>query len=52
MCLAVAVIFAAVPAAAQSEVTVKLKLVEENSGEPVPFATVSLTPKGQTKAKH
>ena len=52
MCLAVAVIFAAVPAAAQSGVTVKLKLVEENSGEPVPFATVSLTPKGQTKAKH
>jgi len=52
VCLAVAVIFAAVPAAAQSGVTVKLKLVEENSGEPVPFATVSLTPKGQTKAKH
>ncbi len=55
----VAVLLAAVPAAAQTESTtkqsgstVKLKLVEDRSGEPVPFATVSLTVKGAKDAKH
>ena len=42
----------ALPASAQSGVTVKLKLVDSVSGEPVSFATVSLTPKGQKDAKH
>ncbi len=54
---AVAVLFAAalcaaVPAAAQSGNTVKLKLVDGNSGGPVAFATVSLTEKGAKTAKH
>ncbi len=48
----VAVLCAALPAAAQSGVTVKLKLVDDKSGEPVPFATVSLTEKGAKDAKH
>ncbi len=47
-----AALFAAVPAAAQSGNTVKLKLVDGNSGEPVAFATVSLTEKGAKTAKH
>ncbi len=47
-----AALFAAVPAVAQSGNTVKLKLVDGNSGEPVAFATVSLTEKGAKTAKH
>ncbi len=47
-----AALFAVVPAAAQSGNTVKLKLVDGNSGEPVAFATVSLTEKGAKTAKH
>ncbi|MBQ5481537.1 MAG: hypothetical protein IIT74_00685, partial [Bacteroidales bacterium] len=37
-----------VPALAQSH-TVTARLVEESTGEAVPFATVSLTPKGSEK---
>ena len=48
----VAAVCLSLPAAAQSGVTVKLKLVDAVSGEAVPFATVSLTPKGQKDAKH
>ena len=47
-----AVLCAALPAEAQAGLTVKLKLVDEGSGEPVPFATVSLTAKGEKDAKH
>ena len=39
-----------VTAFAQGAVTVSLKLVDSKTSEPVPFATVSLTEKGQTKA--
>ena len=35
---------------AQGYFSVKVRLVEENSSEPVSFATVSLTPSGSTKA--
>ena len=48
----VAAVCLALPASAQSTVSVKLKLVDAVSGEAVPFATVSLTPKGQKDAKH
>ncbi len=50
--LMAAVLCAAIPAEAQSSATVKLKLVDEKSGDPVPFATVSLTVKGAKEAKH
>ncbi len=50
--VAVAALCAALPAEAQSGNTVKLKLVDGNSGEAVPFATVSLTPKGAKEAKY
>lgn len=52
MSTVVAAVCLALPASAQSTVSVKLKLVDSVSGEPVPFATVSLTPKGQKDAKH
>ena len=35
---------------AQNSFPVSLKLVDENTGEPVGYATVSLTPKGEDKA--
>ena len=35
---------------AQGQFTVKLKLVDEKTSEPVPFATASLTVKGEEKA--
>ncbi len=50
--LVVAALCAALPAEAQSGSGVKLKLVDGNSGEPVAFATVSLTEKGAKTAKH
>ena len=37
-------------ASAQGSITVKLRLVDEKTSQPVPFATVSLTVKGETKA--
>ena len=37
-------------ASAQGPITVKLRLVDEKTSQPVPFATVSLTVKGETKA--
>jgi len=41
-------LLAGIPGFAQSQ-TVTARLVEESSGGPVPFATVSLTPKGSEK---
>ncbi|MBQ3723132.1 MAG: outer membrane beta-barrel protein [Bacteroidales bacterium] len=46
---AVCFLIAGIPAAAQSHHVVTATLVEESTGDPVPFATVSLTPKGSTK---
>ena len=46
---ALAVLFflsAGIPASAQSRHVITALLVEESTGEPVPFATVSLTPAG------
>ena len=37
---------AGIPASAQSRHVITALLVEESTGEPVPFATVSLTPAG------
>ena len=42
-------LLAGVPASAQSHHVVTATPVEEATGDPVPFATVSLTPKGSTK---
>ena len=42
--------FISMTAFAQGSFSVKMRLVDSNSAEPVPFATVSLTEKGQTKA--
>ena len=40
---------AGLPLSAQSRHTVTATLVEESTGDPVPFATVSLTPNGTDK---
>ena len=40
---------AGLPAPAQSHHTVTARLVEEATGDPVPFATISLTQKGSAK---
>ena len=50
--LAAALAFSSLSAAAQGSSTVKLRLTDSASGEPVPFATVSLTPKGAKEAKY
>ena len=42
-------LFAGLPLSAQSRHTVTATLVEESTGDPVPFATVSLTPNGSDK---
>lgn len=51
ICLA-ASLLSGLSAFAQSAFTVKLTLVDDSNGEPVSFATVSLTPKGATKASN
>ena len=43
-------VFSGISASAQSSFTVKLKLIDEKTSEPVGFATVSVTPKGDTQA--
>ena len=46
----VTLLFASLDAFAQNSFPVSLKLVDEKTGEPVGFATVSLTVKGETEA--
>ena len=46
---AVFFLFAGLPAPAQSHHVLTARLVEESTGDPVPFATVSLTPAGSQK---
>ena len=48
--LAVSILFVALPLSAQAQYSVKLKLIDDKTGEPVAFATASLTPKGATTA--
>ena len=48
--LLVAVCLAGFSAYAQGSVTLKLRLIDEKTSEPVSYATVSLTRKGETKA--
>ena len=43
-------LFLSMTAFAQGSFSIKLRLVDSNTAEPVAFATVSLTEKGQTKA--
>jgi hypothetical protein len=42
---AVAILLVALPLSAQAQYSVKLKLIDDKTGEPVAFATASLTPK-------
>ena len=42
-------LMAGLPVPAQTHHTVTARLVEESTGDPVPFATISLTPKGSAK---
>ncbi len=46
----VVALFFFLPLSAQAQFTVKLRLIDDKTGEPVPFATASLTPKGSTTA--
>ena len=46
---AVCFLLSGFPLSAQSHHVVTATLVEESTGDPVPFATVSLTPKGSSK---
>ena len=48
--LAVIILFIALPLSAQAQYSIKVRLVDEKTGEPVAFATTSLTPKGSTTA--
>ena len=48
--LAILLFFTGTTAYAQNSFPVNLKLVDKASGDPVAFATVSLTPKGESKA--
>ena len=48
--VAVAILFVVLPLSAQAQYSVKLKLIDDKTGEPVAFATASLTPKGATAA--
>ena len=45
-----AFLFASIAAYAQNSFTISLKLVDEKTGEPVGFATTSLTVKGEKNA--
>ena len=47
--VAVSFLFACLSASAQSHHVISARLVEESTGDPVPFATVSLTPQGSQK---
>ena len=47
---AVAILLVALPLSAQAQYSVKLKLIDDKTGEPVAFATASLTPKGASSA--
>ena len=46
----VVALFFFLPLSAQAQFTVKLKLIDDKTNEPVPFATASLTAKGSTSA--
>ena len=46
----VVALFFFLPLSAQAQFTVKLRLIDEKTSEPVPFATASLTAKGSTSA--
>ena len=46
----VVALFFFLPLSAQAQFTVKLRLIDDKTGEPVSFATASLTPKGTTTA--
>ena len=46
----VVALFFFLPLSAQAQFTVKLRLIDDKTGEPVPFATASLTAKGSTSA--
>ena len=46
----VVVLFFFLPLSAQAQFTVKLRLIDDKTSEPVPFATASLTAKGSTSA--
>ena len=48
--VAVAILFVVLPLSAQAQFTVKLRLIDDKTSEPVPFATASLTAKGSTSA--
>ena len=48
--LAVIILFIALPLSAQAQYSIKVRLVDEKTGEPVAFATTSLTPKGSSTA--
>lgn len=48
--LSVVILFVALPLSAQAQYSVKVRLVDDKTGEPVAFATTSLTPKGSTTA--
>ena len=48
--LSVVILFVALPLSAQAQCSVKVRLVDDKTGEPVAFATTSLTPKGSTTA--
>ena len=48
--VAVAILFIALPLSAQAQFTVKLRLIDDKTSDPVPFATASLTAKGSTSA--
>lgn len=48
--LSVAILLVALPLSAQAQYSVKLKLIDDKTGEPVAFATASLTPKGASSA--
>ena len=43
-------VLSGISAFAQGHFTVKLRLIDEKTSEPVGFATASLTPKGETTA--
>ena len=46
----VVALFFFLPLSAQAQFTVKLRLIDDKTSEPVPFATASLTAKGSTSA--
>jgi len=48
--LPMVILFVVFPLSAQAQYSVKARLVDDKTGEPVAFATASLTPKGSTAA--